>query len=66
MKIYESIQLLNRAMNLAYYAHLGDPAVYWQEFEQKVSCEAAELSTWAKRLLQEDQASVLYYQSNPS
>uniref|UniRef100_UPI004047B846 M16 family metallopeptidase n=1 Tax=Algoriphagus sp. TaxID=1872435 RepID=UPI004047B846 len=66
MKTYESIQLLNRAMNLAYYAHLGDPAVYWQEFEQKASCEATQLSTWAKRLLQEDQASVLYYQSNPS
>jgi predicted Zn-dependent peptidase len=63
MKTYESIQLLNRAMNLAYYAHLGDPALYWQEFEQKASCQAEQLSTWAQRLLQEDQASVLYYQS---
>ena len=63
MKTYESIQLLNRAMNLAYYAHLGDPNLYWQEFEQKASCDADKLSTWAKLLLQEDQASVLYYQS---
>ena len=66
MKTYESIQLLNRAMNLAYYAHLGDPALYWQEFEQKAFCQAEQLSTWAQRLLKEDQASVLYYQSTTS
>lgn len=63
MKTYESIQLLNRAMNLAYYAHLGDPSLYWHEFEQKASCQAEQLSNWAHRLLQEDKASVLYYQS---
>jgi hypothetical protein len=50
-------------MNLAYYAHLGDPQLYWQEFEQKASCSTAQLSSWAQRLLREDQASVLYYQS---
>jgi hypothetical protein len=61
MKTYESIQLLNRAMNLAYYAHLGDPQLYWQEFEQKASCTTAQLTSWSKHLLQEDQASVLYY-----
>ncbi len=66
MKTYESIQLLNRAMNLAYYAHLGDPALYWEEFEQKASCQVEQLSAWAKHLLQEDQASVLYYQSTTS
>ena len=63
MKTYESIQLLNRAMNLAYYAHLGNPRLYWQEFEQKASCTSAQLASWSKRLLREDQASVLYYQS---
>ena len=63
MKSYESIQLLNRAMNLAYYAHLGDPDVYWQEFEQKASCPPEQISSWATQLLQEKQASVLYYQS---
>jgi predicted Zn-dependent peptidase len=63
MKSYESIQLLNRAMNLAYYAHLGDPGVYWREFEQKASCPAEQISSWATQLLQEEQASVVYYQS---
>lgn len=63
MKTYESIQLLNRAMNLAYYAHLGDPDLYWQEFEEKSKIEASQIKTWARQLLREDQASVIYYQS---
>ncbi|WP_111671670.1 M16 family metallopeptidase [Algoriphagus litoralis] len=63
MKTYESIQLLNRAMNLAYFAHLGNPELYWEEFEQKSKIEAAQIKTWANRILQEDQASVLHYQS---
>lgn len=63
MKSYESIQLLNRAMNLAYYAHLGDPDVYWQEFDQKSSCPPEQIALWADQLLKEEQSSVLYYQS---
>lgn len=63
MKTYESIQLLNRAMNLAYYAHLGDPDLYWQEFEEKSNIEASQIKTWARHILREDQASVIYYQS---
>jgi zinc protease len=63
MKTYESIQLLNRAMNLAYFAHLGNPELYWEEFEKKSKIEAPQLKSWAQQLLREDQASVLYYQS---
>jgi predicted Zn-dependent peptidase len=63
MKTYESVQLLNRAMNLAYFAHLGDPDLYWKEFEEKSALESTPIKHWAHRLLQEDQASVLYYQS---
>jgi zinc protease len=63
MKTYESIQLLNRAMNLAYYAHLGDPDLYWKEFDQKSGIEGRQIKDWANRILKEDQASVLYYQS---
>lgn len=63
VKTYESIQLLNRAMNLAYYAHLGDPNLYWKEFEQKSKIEAAQIKVWANQILKEDQASVIYYQS---
>lgn len=63
MKTYESIQLLNRAMNLAYYAHLGDPDLYWKEFEQKSKIGGHQIKAWAHQILREDQASVLYYQS---
>lgn len=63
VKTYESIQLLNRAMNLAYFAHLGNPDLYWKEFEEKSKIEARQIMDWAKQLLREDQASVLYYQS---
>ncbi len=63
MKTYESIQVLNRAMNLAYFAHLGNPELYWKEFEEKSEIEATQIQAWANQLLREDQASVLYYQS---
>ncbi len=63
LKTYESVQLLNRAMNLAYFAHLGDPELYWREFEEKSKIEAGQIKSWAQQLLAEDQASVLYYQS---
>ena len=64
MKTYENVQLLNRAMNLAYYAHLGNPDLYWQEFEQKSQISSDQIQSWAKKLLREEQSSVLYYQSN--
>ena len=63
LKTYESVQLLNRAMNLAYFAHLGDPELYWLEFEEKSKIEAKKIKSWAQQLLTEDQASVVYYQS---
>jgi zinc protease len=63
MKTYESVQLLNRAMNLAYFAHLGDPDLYWKEFEEKSGLEGTQVKSWANRLLDENQSSVLYYQS---
>lgn len=63
MKTYESVQLLNRAMNLAFYADLGDPELYQTEYEKKTNIPAASITTWAKRILKEENASVLYYKS---
>ncbi|MBN7814980.1 M16 family metallopeptidase [Algoriphagus pacificus] len=65
MKSYESIQLLNRVFNLAYYAHLGSPDLYMEEFNNKSKINAEELSLWGKTLLQEEKSSVLHYQSVP-
>ena len=63
MKTYESIQLLNRAMNLAYFAHLGDPDLYWKEFEAKSQIDPDQIKTWANRILRPEHSSVIYYQS---
>lgn len=66
MKSYESIQLLNRVFNLAYYAHLGSPDLYMKEFENKSKINAEELSSWAKKNLIEENSSVIHYKSIPS
>lgn len=63
MKTYESIQLINRVMNLAFYANLGHPDLYWEEYEKKSKIGPDQLMSWSKKLLDEKQASVLYYQS---
>jgi zinc protease len=61
MKTYESVQLLNRAMSLAYYAHLGNPDYYQTEYEKKTQIPAEQILDWATQILKEDNASVLYY-----
>jgi len=63
MKTYESIQVLNRAMNLAYYAHLGHPDFYWEEYENKSNLKADSISKWANSLIREENSSVLYYKA---
>ena len=66
MKTYESIQLLNRAMNLANYAQLGNPDLYYEEFENKSKIKGDEIMTWANRLIRDENSSVLYYKSVPA
>jgi predicted Zn-dependent peptidase len=66
MKSYESIQLLNRVFNLAYYAHLGSPDLYMEEFENKSRINADDLSLWAKKNLVDEKSSVIHYKSIPS
>lgn len=64
MKTYESIKLLNRVMNLAFAANRGNPDLYWLEFEEKSKLEAEDVMNWARKLLREENSSVLYYQSS--
>ncbi|WP_291786080.1 pitrilysin family protein [Cecembia sp.] len=63
MKTYESVQLLNRAMSLAYYAHLGDPNLYQTEYEKKTRIPSEQIMDWASTILKKENASVLYYKS---
>ena len=66
MKTYESIQLLNRAMSLAYYAHLGDPNYHQIEYEKKTKIPSEKILDWANTILREENSSVLYYKSKVS
>src|SRR5690606_1323637 len=61
MKSYDSVQLLNRAMNLAYYAHVGDPCLYQLEYEKKLAISPGDIALWANQILVEENASVVYY-----
>ncbi|MFD2035844.1 M16 family metallopeptidase [Belliella marina] len=66
MKTYESIQLLNRAMSLAYYAHLGNPNYYQIEYEKKTKIPSEKILDWANTILREENSSVVYYKSKIS
>lgn len=61
MKSYDSVQLLNRAMNLAYFAHLGDPELYQLEYEKKLAITGEQIFSVANQVLIEENASVVYY-----
>lgn len=63
MKTYETIELLNRAMSLAYYAHLGNPEHYQTEYEKKTQIKPEGILSWADKILKEENSSVLYYKS---
>ncbi|SIN96067.1 M16 family metallopeptidase [Algoriphagus halophilus] len=65
MKSYESIQLLNRVFNLAYYASLGSPELYMTEFENKSKIKAEEISSWSSKILVEENSNVIHYKSLP-
>jgi len=61
MKSYESVQLLNRAMNLAYYAHLGDPRLYKIEYDKKLAVTPERIAAVANEILVDNNSSVVYY-----
>lgn len=61
MKSYDSVQLLNRAMNLAYYAHLGDANLYQTEYDRKLAASPEQIRAVANELLEEGNSSVVYY-----
>lgn len=61
---YDQIQLISRAMNLAYFAFLGHPDLYMQEFEKKKNIPIDSIMSWAKSIIREENSSVIYYKSN--
>lgn len=61
MKSYEAVHLLNRAMKLAYYAHLGSPELYEEEYERKLKIKGEAIIQAARELLTDENSSVVYY-----
>ncbi|MFC4874118.1 M16 family metallopeptidase [Negadavirga shengliensis] len=61
IKTYESVKLLNRAMKLAYYSHLGSPDLYEKEFQIKLKTTSEQILRAAKKYMTEENASVVYY-----
>ena len=63
MKTYESVQLLNRAMTLAYNSHLGNPDYQQLEYEKKIKIPSEEIIKQANKILVEENSSVVYYKT---
>jgi predicted Zn-dependent peptidase len=63
MKTYESVQLLNRAMSLAYNAHLGNPDYQQLEYEKKIKISSEKIINQANKILVEENSSVVYYKA---
>lgn len=62
--IFSETELLNKAMNLAYYELLGDAALVNEEAGHYLKTTASEILHEAKRIFVPENASVLYYHSN--
>jgi len=58
---FGEVELLNRAMNLAYSALLGDPELINKEADKIRAVTAADIKSSAVRVLQDSNCSTLYY-----
>lgn len=63
-KIFGEVELLNRAMNLAYASVLGDPELVNTETEKIQSVTSSEILAMANDILKEENSSVIYYYGN--
>jgi len=60
---FQDVELLNRAMNLAYFSNLGNPNLYNEEQHSIESIDLNLLMTSAERVISESNKNVLYYRS---
>ena len=63
---FGEIEVLNRAMNLAYFSLIGDPHLANQEIEKIKSVEKDDIREKAEQILAETNSSVMYYHSKSS
>lgn len=62
--LFNNMNVLNKAMNLAYYQWIGDPGMLSRELETYRSVTAVELQTAAAGLFRKENCSCLVYLSN--
>ncbi|WP_018617587.1 M16 family metallopeptidase [Spirosoma luteum] len=58
---FSEVELLNRAMNLAFAANAGDPDLVNKEAELIQAVTADDVQTMARQILRKDNCSTLYY-----
>lgn len=64
---FSEVELLNRAMNLAYAANAGDPDLVNREAEQIQAITTDSVKAMARQVLRKDNCSTLYYRcADPS
>lgn len=61
--VFSELDLLNRAMNLAFAALLGDPNLVNRESAMIQQVSAEQIQKMAQQVLNEDNSNTLYYQS---
>lgn len=61
--VFAEVDLLNRAMGLAYAAFLGNPDLINEELDLVKSVNAADIQQAAQQILREDNCTTLYYRS---
>ena len=59
--IFSETELLNKAMNLAYYELLGDAAMVNEEAAQYLKTSARDIQEQAQKIFIKENCSVLYY-----
>ena len=60
---FDEVDILHRAMNLAYFSLSGDFNRVNEETERLNNVSAADIHLKARQILNEENASVMYYQS---
>jgi zinc protease len=61
--VFSEMELLNRAMNLAHAANVGDPELINQESEKIQAVTPDKLLVMANRILKKENSSTLYYRA---
>src|SRR3989339_714060 len=64
--VYSEINIMNKAMNLAYFEHLGDASIINQETQKYQQVNPVDIQRVARNIFQNSNCSTLNYQVQPS